>query len=83
MQAAYCVGGHWFTAALIECSLLKGKAMAHRPQFVSLGQHLFCSWRNCFSFYLHITNVCSIFVEGGSFDASDESMEEWHWDVRG
>ncbi|CAK9194403.1 unnamed protein product [Sphagnum jensenii] len=32
-KAAYCVGGHWFTAALIECSLLKGKAMAHRPQF--------------------------------------------------
>lgn len=36
MQAAYCVGGHWFNASVIESCILKGKAMAHRPQFVSL-----------------------------------------------
>ncbi len=34
LQAAYCVGGQWVNAALIECCLLKGKAMGHRPQFV-------------------------------------------------
>jgi hypothetical protein len=33
MQAAYCVGGHWFNASVIESCILKGKAMAHRPQF--------------------------------------------------
>jgi hypothetical protein len=33
-KAAYCVGGQWVNAALIECCLLKGKAMGHRPQFV-------------------------------------------------
>ncbi|CAK9206254.1 unnamed protein product [Sphagnum troendelagicum] len=32
-KAAYCVGGQWVNAALIECCLLKGKAMGHRPQF--------------------------------------------------
>lgn len=32
-KAAYCVGGHWFNAAAIECNLLKAKIMLHRPQF--------------------------------------------------
>ncbi|KAH9565194.1 hypothetical protein CY35_04G065500 [Sphagnum magellanicum] len=32
-KAAYCVGGHWFNASVIESCILKGKAMAHRPQF--------------------------------------------------
>ncbi|CAM6039286.1 unnamed protein product [Sphagnum compactum] len=32
-KAGYCVGGQWVNAALIECCLLKGKAMGHRPQF--------------------------------------------------
>jgi hypothetical protein len=35
LQAAYCVGGHWFNAAVIEHCLLKGKVVSHRPQFVS------------------------------------------------
>nr|XP_024394065.1 uncharacterized protein LOC112291191 isoform X3 [Physcomitrium patens] len=32
-KAAYCVGGHWFNAAAIECHLLKARIMLHRPQF--------------------------------------------------
>ncbi|XP_024399848.1 uncharacterized protein [Physcomitrium patens] len=34
-KATYCVGGHWFNAATIECHLLKAKIMSHRPQFPS------------------------------------------------